>query len=146
MAVRSPSRDRTWPLAEGKRRGRGIPYTLVQDVHGEYSFGLSLGERVIDIITRGTRMRHCRRRRPVLLSASASQSLLSSRLSFRTFLVYCTHNTSSICVYNAADLTNFFIYRLCRKSLPLPSRSLSRFLPSFVLVHFRALPSTPTIP
>lgn len=118
MAVRSPSYDRTWPFAEGGVEERGLCR-----MHGKYSFGLSLEGRVIDIIIRRTRMPRRRRRRrrprPLVRVRVAVIVVLSPFLPHLSRILYIQHTRY---MYNASDLTNFFIYRLCWKiSLPPPS-------------------------
>lgn len=122
-------------MASRARRGRarrGVwrteGYTRCR-MHGKYSYGLSLDGRVIDIITRQTRMRHRR-----LLSSSRSppvvaESLLSSRLSFRT-----SHGAPYIYIYiTPPTLPTFLFIGFVRKSpgRPPPSAShTSALLPS----------------
>lgn len=134
----SPSRDRTWPLAR-TRRGEAGPGGGLENggntrsrMHGKYSYGLSLDGRVIDIITRRSRMRRHRLSSSSRFPPVVTESLLSSRLSFRTshgapYIYMCVHIYTHI--YNAPDLTNFFIYRLCRK--------ISRPATTLRLAHFR---------
>lgn len=132
--VCSPSRDRTWPLAR-TRRGKAGPGGGLENggntrsrMHGKYSYGLSLDGRVIDIITRRTRMRRHRLSSSSRFPPVVAESLLSSRLSFRT-----SHGAPYIYVYiytriyiTPPTLPTFLFIGFVGKSPGRPPPSASR--------------------